>query len=376
MQAQYAPIGRFLILSAAFVIVVAGMRAAEPILVPFLLSVFIAVIFSPPLAWLKKRGVPNGLSICIVIIVIIFAGLIMGYVVGKSVSDFRSDIPLYGEKLATILDSSLNGLIAMGAPIDGQMIKDIINPGAALNLAGNILTSFSGVMTNAFMILLTTIFILAEEVGFSDKFRYAYRDSRIALDAIGKSTASINRYMAIKFSLSLLTGVLAMIWLIILGVDYFVLWGLLAFLLNFVPTLGSIIAAVPAVLLALVQLGPTSAALTALGYVVVNVGVSNVLEPRITGKGLGLSTLVVFLSLVFWGWALGPVGMLLSVPLTMTIKIVLESFEDTQWLGVMLGTGKQAAASINTAETVAIETHEPTVEKNSATNADKPPPDQ
>ena len=372
MQAQYAPIGRFLILSAAFVIVVAGMRAAEPILVPFLLSVFIAVIFSPPLAWLKKRGVANGLSICIVICVIVIAGLIMGYVVGKSVSDFRGDIPQYREKLAAIRDGALNWLIAMGAPIDEQMLKDILNPGAALNFAGDILASFSGVMTNAFMILLTTIFILAEEVGFSDKFRFAYRDSQIALHAIGKSTASINRYMAIKFSLSLLTGVLAMIWLIILGVDYYVLWGLLAFLLNFVPTLGSIIAAVPAVLLALVQLGPTSAGLTALGYIVVNVGVGNVLEPRITGKGLGLSTLVVFLSLVFWGWALGPVGMLLSVPLTMTIKIVLESFEDTQWLGVMLGTGKQAAASIQSTEATTVETNEVFTEQAS----DKQAPNQ
>ena len=195
-------------------------------------------------------------------------------------------------------------------------------------------------MTNAFMILLTTVFILAEEVGFSDKFRHAYRDSEKTLVAIGRFTKSVNQYIAIKSALSLLTGFLIFIWLLILDVDYPVLWALMAFLLNYVPTLGSILAAIPAVLLALVQLGPFSALLVGLGYFAVNVVVGNVLEPRITGKGLGLSALVVFLSLVFWGWVLGPVGMLLSVPLTMTVKIALESFEETHWLGVMLGAGK------------------------------------
>ncbi|MEC8428670.1 MAG: AI-2E family transporter, partial [Pseudomonadota bacterium] len=135
-------------------------------------------------------------------------------------------------------------------------------------------------------------------------------------------------------------GVLVLLWLLFLGVDYPVLWAMLAFMLNFVPNLGSILAAIPAVLLALVQLGPFEAIWVAVGYVVVNTVVGNVLEPRIMGRGLDLSTLVVFVSLVFWGWVLGPVGMLLSVPLTMTVKIALENFKDTEWIAVMLGSGK------------------------------------
>ena len=126
----------------------------------------------------------------------------------------------------------------------------------------------------------------------------------------------------------------------ILGVDYAVLWGLIAFLLNFVPTVGSFIAAVPAVLLALVQLGFASAGLTLLGFVVVNFVMGSAVEPRWMGKGLNLSPLVVFVSLVLWGWVLGPVGMLLSIPLTIMVKIALATNEGTHWLSIMLGDSK------------------------------------
>lgn len=336
--------GRFLIVTAALVIVIAGMREAKDILVTFLLSLFIAVIFSPPLAWLKKRGVPSALAIVLIIGIIIGAGIFVGAVVGTSFNDFREFLPEYRASLTDRLNHVIDYLVAKGLPIDEAQINRYFNPGVALALVGDTLLSFSVVMGNAFIILLITIFILAEEVGFSEKFRYAYRDSEKTLGAIHQFTEGVNQYIAIKSALSLLTGTLVYIWLLIIGVDYPVLWGLLAFLLNFVPTLGSILAAVPPVMLAFIQpgLGPLSALLTGVGYVVVNVGVGNLLEPRLMGRGLGLATLVVFLSLVFWNWVLGPVGMLLSVPLTMTVKIALESFPDTRWLGVMLGSGKQA----------------------------------
>ena len=340
------PVAKFLIVAAAFVVVIAGMRAAESLLVPFLLSLFIAVIFSPPLAWLNKHGVPNGISITLVISVIVVAGVGVGAVVGTSVNDFRQSLPEYQASLKQTLDGLLHFLSEKGLPIDQAQIRQYLNPGIALSLAGNTLLSFSVVMGNAFMILLITVFILAEEVGFSDKLRIAYRDSDKALQAIRQFTDGVNQYIAIKTMVSLLTGVIIYVWLLIIGVDYPILWGLLAFLLNFIPTLGSILAAVPAVMLALVQpgLGPLSALLTAIGYVVVNIGIGSVLEPRIMGRGLGLSALVVFLSLVFWNWVLGPVGMLLSIPLTMTVKIALESFPETYWVGVMLGSGKAVAA--------------------------------
>ncbi len=333
-----SPIARFLFVMACFVVVVAGMRAAESILVPFLLSLFIAVICTPPLIWMRDKGIPNGIAMLIVISSIIVVGVILGAIVGSSISDFRQDLPQYQVRLSELTASLFSNLQSLGLSIDIEQMRGSFNPAAALSMAGNTLAQFGNMMTNAFLILLTVIFILAEEVGFTEKLK-ALGNTDKTLAAIDMFTSGVNQYVAIKTAMSLLTGFVILVWLWVLGVDYFVLWGMLAFLLNFVPTLGSIIAAVPAVLLAIVQLGVGDALLAALGFVLVNFVVGNVLEPRVMGKGLNLSALVVFLSLVFWGWVLGPIGMLLSIPLTMTVKIALESFEDTRWIGVILGAG-------------------------------------
>lgn len=333
------PLTRFLIVAAACVVVLAGMRAAESILVPFLLSLFIAVLCSPPLLWLSRHKVPNGLAILIVLSVIIALFALVSMVVGSSVADFREDLPSYQARLRGQADQWLAWLAAKGIDLDPNIWRDNINPGAVLGFAGNALASFGNMMTNFFLILLTVAFILAEEVGFADKLRSARPNADASVTAIGRFTHAVNRYMAMKTWISMLTGSLALLWCYSIGLDYAPLWGLLAFLFNFIPNLGSIIAAIPPVLLALVQLGVGDAVLTAVVYVAINTLIGNILEPRFMGKGLNLSALVVFLSLVFWGWVLGPVGMLLSVPLTMTVKIALESFEETRWIGAMMGSG-------------------------------------
>ncbi len=336
---EHSATARFLIYSAAFIIVVAGMKTAESLLVPFLLSIFIAVLCSPPLSWLHRKNVPYGLAILLIIAMVVVFGLLIGAIVSSSIHSFSQDLPEYQNKLQTQVSALQTWLQGMGIDLSSARLQENFNPGAAMGLVGNTLASLGNVMTNAFMILLTVIFILAEQSVFYDKLKIASANSSSSLAAIDRFALSVNRYMAIKSVLSLLTGVLVVAWLALLGVDYPVLWGMLAFLLNFVPTLGSMLAAIPAVLLALVQLGTGDALLTATGYLVVNVVVGNVLEPRLMGKGLDLSALVVFLSLVFWGWVLGPVGMLLSVPLTMTLKIALESVEGTRGLAIMLGSG-------------------------------------
>lgn len=350
----HSPYVRYLVVAAAFVIVVAGMRAAEQLLVPFLLSLFIAVISSPPLVWLKSRGVPTGIAILIIMGVIVGAGVLVGTVVGSSIASFRQDLPHYQARLTALSHVFFSQLQPLGIDMDLTQLRESLNPATALALAGTTLSSFGNMMTNAFLIILTVVFILAEEMRFADKLRQANPDCDNTLRAIKRFTQSVNRYMALKTALSLLTGLIIMAWLWVQGVDYFVLWGLLAFLLNFVPTLGSILAAIPAVLLSLVQLGVGDALITALGFVLVNVVIGNFLEPRIMGRGLDLSPLVVFLSLVFWGWVLGPIGMLLSVPLTMTVKIAAESFEDTRWLGVLLGSGKSAQTAMRQTEASSI----------------------
>jgi len=206
-----------------------------------------------------------------------------------------------------------------------------------MRLAGTLLSGLSSVLTNAFLILLTVVFILLEAADLPKKLQAALRNPEKSLATIEKFSRSANRYVVIKTLISAITGFAISLWLLILGVDYPVLWGTLAFLLNYVPNIGSIIAAIPPALLALVQFGVGSALLTALGFLVVNNVLGNLIEPKLMGKGLGLSTLVVFISLVFWGWVLGPIGMILSVPLTSLVKIALENHEDTRGLAIMLG---------------------------------------
>jgi len=337
MVTKISPMARFLLLGAAFVIVVAGIQHAAPLLVPFLLSIFIALICSPPLEWLNKRGLNPSLSITIIILMVLGGGALIGLVVGGSVNAFSDDLPVYEQRLAEIMMSATNWLTQMGIPVDGEKLKEIVNPGQAMQMAGSILASFGNMMTNTFLILLTVIFILAEEAGFKEKLIRARQGDESANAALEVFRSAVNNYMGLKTLVSLMTGVVIYIWLTIVGVDYAVLWSLLAFLLNFIPTVGSIIAAIPAVLLALIQLGPFAALWTLGGFLVVNVVVGSVVEPRLMGKGLNLSPLVVFLSLVFWGWILGPVGMLLSIPLTIMVKIALESNIETRWIGQILG---------------------------------------
>ncbi len=308
-------------------------------IVPFLLSVFIALICSPPLVWLKARGVPGALAIVVIVVVIVLLGFGVGAVVGTSINDFRQDIPFYRQRLLEMTAGAVAWLGQLGIDIDLEQLRTGFDPGAVMQIAGNTLASLGNLMTNAFMILLTVIFILAEEVGFGEKLAMARNHRGDMTRELKRFSASVNRYLGLKTLMSLLTGGIIMVWLQVLGVDYAVMWGLLAFLLNFVPTVGSILAAIPAVLLALVQLGPLMAGLTALGFAFTNVGIGSVLEPRLMGRGLNLSPLVVFLSLVFWGWILGPVGMLLSIPLTIMVKIALESDPKTRWIGIMLGGG-------------------------------------
>ena len=186
--------------------------------------------------------------------------------------------------------------------------------------------------------------MLLEASGLPRKLLALSGGSPLLMEQAERIRDAINRYMSLKTALSILTGLLVTLLLRALGVDYAILWGLLATFFNFVPNIGSIIAAVPAVLLALIQFGPSTALLTAGGYLIINVSIGNFLEPRIMGRGLGLSTLVVFLSLVFWGWVLGPVGMLLSVPLTMIVKITLENFEQTHWIAVLLSANPEGEA--------------------------------
>ena len=332
-----ASVTRFMLIAAAFVILVAGMKAAQPLLVPFLLALFIAVMATPPLFYLTSKGVPNGLALSVVVLGIILCGILLGWMIGGSLDDFKANLPKYQERLTEQSHGLFLWLQNYGVKLNEGALLGYVNPGKAMSLAGKLLSGLGNVLTQALFILITVIFILVEASMFQQKLRAFSSDPEASLARIREVTTSIKQYMSIKTSTSLLTGVLVSGCLWLIGVDYPVLWGLIAFLFNYVPNIGSIIAAIPAILLALIQLGPWAAFWTGLAYLVINGLVGNVIEPRFMGKGLGLSPLIVFISLVFWGWILGPVGMFLSIPLTMTLKIALDSNEATRKFALLLG---------------------------------------
>jgi predicted PurR-regulated permease PerM len=325
---------------AACVVIIAGMKAATVILVPFFLSAFIAIITAPPMFWLQNKGVPSILAVMIVVLVTLGMVVGIGTLVGQSINDFSQDIPLYQDKIESQTTALLSYAAKLGIDTQSLAITEIFNPAAAMKLAAAVLNGLGNVLTNGFLILMTVIFILLEAASFPNKLQAMKGTPDASLARWEHFLNHVKQYMAIKTWVSLATGVLISVWVAILGVDYPLLWGLLAFALNYVPNIGSIIAAVPAVLLALVQVGAIKALLLAGGYLSVNLVMGSGIEPRFMGKGLGLSTLVVFLSLLFWGWVLGAVGMLLSVPLTITAKIALDSREDTRWLAILLGPEK------------------------------------
>ncbi len=335
-QDTSAPL-RTLLAMAALVIVLAGIKASMDMMVPFLLATFIAIIAGSPVYWLSRHRVPLWLSILIVIALLLLVLVGIGALVGRSITDFTQQLPEYQARVRGLMGQGIDFLNAWGVEIDQTQVLSFFDPAVALSWAGRLLSGFTGALSNGFLILLTVIFILLEASSFPRKLRQILADPDSSLPVFERFAADVKRYMAIKTAVSMATGVLISTILTVIGVDFALLWGLTAFLLNYIPTIGSIIAAVPAVLLALVQLGPGGALATALGFAFTNVFLGNVVEPRFMGRGLGLSTTVVFVSLVFWGYLLGPVGMLLSVPLTMTVKIALEVNPGTRWMAILLG---------------------------------------
>jgi predicted PurR-regulated permease PerM len=334
-------VSRAIIVSAAVLVIVAGMKQSAALIVPFLLSVFIAVISFPLMSRMQQAGLPKGLALALVMSLVVSIGVGLTLLIGSSITDFSRMMPEYQERIAAEWTYVFQWLSSHGFSVTG-VIRDAIDPAAAVGLVSSILKGFGNVLTDSFLILLTVAFILMEAAGFTQKLLTLHADDSNQSDDATKVFSQVfveklRNYMSMKTVISMVTGLIVGVALWIIGVDYPVLWGVLAFMLNFVPNIGSIIAAVPAVMLTIVQLGMASAFLVAAVYIAVNVIIGSIVEPKYMGKGLGLSTLVVFVSLVFWGWVLGPVGMLLSVPLTITVKLALDSKPETQWLGHLLG---------------------------------------
>jgi AI-2 transport protein TqsA len=341
MAEQNAPRRKtsLLVVTAALVIIVMGINQAQSVLVLLLVSVFLAVLGTPPVMWLRNKRVPNAAAVLIVVAGMIAVLLMVGALVGASLSSFSASLPAYQSRLQEQTVALKEFLAGKGITITDKLLLQYLNPSSVMSFTAGLLSGLGSALSSIVLILLTVLFILLEVFTFAGKLRASPGDSERFIPRFTKFVNDIQRYVLIKTVISISTGIVVGIWMTILGVEFPVLWGFLAFLLNYVPNLGVVIAAIPAALFALIQIGPGHAALVAAGYLAINFVIGTAIEPRIVGRGVGLSTLVVFLSLIFWGNMLGLIGAVLCVPITMTLKFALENNEETRWMGVWLGPG-------------------------------------
>ena len=339
---EHSPI----IMLASLIIIFAGVIYAKSIITPFILALFISIICVQPISWLEKKGIPKWFALIIVIFGLIsfFAGF--AFLIGGALSSFSGNVSKYESTLTTISNSFIQFLNEKGLKISSDKVSKLIQPGKILEFTATAMNGLFNMMGNAFLIFLTILFILMEFGSFSIKAKAILSGSDETIDYFSTITKNIRHYLGIKTLVCLIIGVVIYVALLIIGVDYPLLWALIAFLMNYIPHIGSLMAAIPTVLFALVQLGLGGALWTLGSFLLVNNVIGNFIEPRIMGQGLGLSTLVVFLSLLFWGFIFGVVGMFLSVPITMTIKIILEHNEKTRWLAILLGTPSEAKANL------------------------------
>jgi len=331
------PGARFLLLMASTVVVVAGLRAASPVLLPSVLALFLAVLSLPILIWLKRMRVPSPIAILLTVLADLAVIGILGFLIIQSLADFQERGAIYAQRLQSLSALWLDALQERGIPAGEYITNQVISASAIMDLAGGALSRIASFLSNTFLVVLVMSFTLAEASVFPAKFKAAFGLAEGEEGRYARIVQQILGYLAIKTLVSLATGTAIGVFAYLMGLDFPVLLGLIGFGLNYVPTIGSIIAAVPAIILALIQFGGFApAAFIALGYLSVNVVFGNVIEPQLLGRRLGLSPLVVILSLLFWAWVWGPVGALLAVPLTMVLKIMLENTQDLKWLAVLL----------------------------------------
>ncbi len=327
---------RVLLIAACVVIVIAGLQQAGSLILPLLVAIFLAILCLPLMGFLRRFGMPLPVAVpsSVVSMLFLLGGMI--YLASGSAATFVDKSPVYKQKLDELRSSARAELQEMGVQLSDGFLRDHVNSGAVVDFMSAVLSSVTSLLSSFFLVLLLLCLILFEAAHLPHKIRLAMGERTLDKGPFDTIMGEVQSYFGIKIVVGLATGIILGGWVGVCGVDFFFLWGLVAFLLNFIPNIGSVMAAIGPVMLAIIQYGFARAALVAAGYVVVNVVIGNFIEPRMMGRRLGLSTLVVFLSLIFWGWVWGPVGMLLSVPLTMFVKILLENTDDLKWIAVLL----------------------------------------
>ena len=360
-SSQIWPPRGLLIQLAAFVVVVAGLRAAQGIVVQALTAIFLAVVTAPVVFFLRRRGAPFPVALAVAVLGLLGGVVVMASVVRTSLTAFTRQVPFYEARVRIAWAELIEQLRSLGVEAAPERaLIEIADPARIMGLAGGLFSGIGALLANSLVILLMVIFLLLEAPALEAKLAAAFGARPEAMARLSQLARSIQRYLAVKTWISLVTGAAAGLLCAAVGVDFALLWGLLAFVLNYIPNVGSFVAAIPPTVLAAVQLGAWPAIILVVGYFILNNVLGGFVEPRVMGRRLQLSTFTVLLSLLFWGWVLGPIGMLLSIPLTIAVKMALETDPRSRWIAILIGSGAEAEELIGGNLPLPPEDHAPT----------------
>ncbi len=338
---------------ACLFIVLTGMKIAAGVLVPVVYAFFLAVLSYPLVSWMRRHRVPAGLALGITMLMNlgVLAGLITVGV--RLLISFWADLPRYLRGLEKYSNDAgvwleMKGVTGAKATMSGvfdwnTLIGYATQQDVMSNLGGLVGSTFGTLATlfgSLVMVLILMLFILLEARGTRSRLQAVNLSGGPDFSGLMRSASDIQKYLGVKTLISALTGLLAGFWCWFFDLHYPLLWALLAFLFNFIPAVGSAAACIPAVVEALVQHGPGTAIFVAIGYGGINFCLDTFVQPTMLGNRFGISPLVVILSVIFWGWLWGPLGMFLAVPLTMVLKVLLDNSAEFQWISVAMAKKK------------------------------------
>ncbi|CAN5371089.1 AI-2E family transporter [soil metagenome] len=335
---------RFLLAAACAIIIIAALRGAASLLIPVAVAFFLSQLCLPIMKSLLNRRVPRPLAVALTlaVVIVLFSGILLICV--NVLKEFQLQVREYVGSLRVLSVEWGQDLQARGIEGAAEFLPGIFDPQAAAIVRfvnqTDILGRITSLFSTTFFVFILTVFMLMESGGVGVRIAAIRKARGPNFRDLQKASNDIQRYVGIKTLVSAVTGTLAGLVTWALGLDFPVLWGMVAFVLNFIPAIGSIIAAIPPVLVALVTGGFGEAIGVLVGYLAINMLLGNFIEPTLLGRRFGVSTLVVILSVLFWGWVWGPVGMFLAVPLTMVVKVMLDTSEDFRWLSLALSKTK------------------------------------
>ena len=303
-----------------------------------IVAIILAVLFIPFLLWLEKKGVPSLIAFIftMVIVVLIIFGLLFFLI--YSFNQLNETIPLYAEEMEALIDKFQDSFVDMNPEsVADDSLLELIDPTKLLEIVGQFLAGLIDILSDAVVVLLTLAFLLVGAKSFNAKTDLLINTGSPGFKRLYKFNQDIRRYIVITNNMGMLVGLVNTIFLALIGVDFAILWGVLSWLLSYIPFIGFFLAMIPPALLALLEFGWPAALLVVIVYVLINSAMDDVIKPRIMGEGLDLAPVFVFLSVIFWGLILGPLGGILAVPATLAVKqLLLEVDSQTLWIADMM----------------------------------------